>query len=321
MSKHYREAERVFRAEIEGLEGTLEAIQPDFDRAVELILACEGKVVVTGLGKSGIVGHKIAATLASTGTPALFMSASEALHGDLGIVTRSDVVVMLSNSAATVELARMLPSLKRAEAKLIGIFGKTNTELARACDVVLDASVEKEACPLNLAPMTSSTVSLVIGDALAAALMKSRGFTREDFAVYHPSGSLGRKLLLCVSDVMHRGDQLPKVAEDASFKEVVVEMTRTNLGGVAVCDKNETLLGFISDGDVRRKIIEDEALSLSAAEMMTRNPKTTQPETRLGEVLEIMENPQRQIYILPVVDEDGRYVGIIRMHDILQSEA
>ncbi len=320
MSNHYNEAERVFQSEIEGLEKALKAIAPDFDRAVELILAAEGKVVVTGLGKSGIIGHKIAATLASTGTPAVFISASEALHGDLGIVSSGDVVIMLSHSAATVELARMLPSLKHSQARLIGIFGKKDTELARACDLVLHAAVEKEACPLNLAPMTSSTVSLVIGDALAAALMTARGFTPEDFAVYHPSGSLGRKLLLKVSDVMHRGDGLPRVSEQASFKEVVVEMTRTNLGGVAVCADDGKLIGFISDGDVRRKIIEDDAFTLRAADMMTRHPITTGPEVRLGEVLETMENPQRQIYILPVV-EDGHYVGMIRMHDILQGEA
>lgn len=316
---HYDEARRVFSAEIAGLEGALAAIEPDFDRAVDLIREADGKVVVTGLGKSGIIGHKIAATLASTGTPAIFMNAAEALHGDLGIVSDGDVVIMLSNSAATVELVRMLPSLRKSDAALIGIFGKSDTELARACDVVLCAGVEREACPLNLAPMTSSTVALVIGDALAAALMVAKGFTRDDFAVYHPSGSLGRKLLLRVQDVMHRGESLPKVPESASFKEVVVEMTRTNLGGVAVVGEAEQLLGFISDGDIRRKIIGDDAFSLKACDMMTRHPVTTAPDVRLGEVLEVMENPQRQIYILPVV-EAGHYVGMIRMHDILQGE-
>jgi len=314
------EAERVFAEEIEALQQGLEQISPTFDQAVETLLAAPGKVVVTGLGKSGIIGHKIAATLASTGTPAVFMNAAEALHGDVGMVGKGDVVLMVSKSGSTVELVRLLPTLKDVGAPLIGVLGEKSAALARSCDVVLDVSVSKEACPLNLAPMSSSTLALVVGDALAAALMKARGFSRDDFAVYHPSGSLGRKLLLKVSDVMHRGDALPRVSGSAGFRDVVVEMTRTNLGGVAVCEESGLLRGFISDGDVRRHIIQDNALALRAEEFMTRKPVTTQPNVQLARVLEIMENPQRQIYILPVVDERGIYVGMVRMHDILQSE-
>ncbi|MEO0453856.1 MAG: KpsF/GutQ family sugar-phosphate isomerase [Verrucomicrobiota bacterium] len=320
MADHYGEAERVFHSEIEGLETVLRSIEPTFSEAVGIIAEASGKVIVTGIGKSGIVGHKIAATLASTGTPALFVSASEALHGDLGVISEGDVVIMVSNSAATVELARMVPSLKKTGVKIIGIFGRKETSLTVECDLVLDLQISSEACPLNLAPMTSSTVAMVTGDALAAALMKAKGFTPDDFAAYHPSGSLGRKLLLKVEDVMHAGSDLPRVAPEASFKDVVIEMTRANLGGVAVCDKDLRLVGLISDGDVRRALLDESPLEKKAFDLMTRNPRTTPSDVRLAEVLEVMENPERQIYLLPVVAEDGLYQGMIRMHDILQSD-
>ncbi|MEM1058066.1 MAG: KpsF/GutQ family sugar-phosphate isomerase [Verrucomicrobiota bacterium] len=319
MSSHYDQAVEVFEAEIAGIRQTLDALRPDFDRAVEIILATPGKVVVTGLGKSGIIGHKISATLASTGTPSVFINASEALHGDLGMVSAGDTAVMISNSGSTTELLRMLPSLRKAGVSLIGILGNRQTKLAEECAVLLDASVAKEACPLNLTPMTSSTVALVIGDALAAALMRARQFTPEHFAANHPAGALGRNLLLKVADVMHTGGRLATVAPEAAFREVIIELTRTNLGGVCVTDPAGRLLGFVSEGDVRRALLDDHPMEQSARDLMTPSPVTCSPEHSLGEVLTRMEDPARQIYTMPVTADGGRCVGMIRMHDILQA--
>jgi len=320
MSTHYPHATAVFELEMEGIRHTLEAIRDAFDNAIELILAAPGKVVVTGIGKSGIIGHKIAATLASTGTPAVFINASEALHGDLGMVSEGDVVVMITNSGTTTELLRMLPALKKASARIIGIIGNPHTQLAKECHCLLDASVEKEACPLNLSPMTSTTVALVIGDALAAALMKARNFTPENFAANHPAGALGRNLLLRVADVMHTGGDAPRVTPAASFREVIIEMTRTNLGGVCVCGGDDKILGYISDGDVRRAILDEHSMEKNAEQLMTADPETCPPDMLLGDVITLMEKkPNRPIFTLPVTEGDGRYVGMIRMHDILQA--
>lgn len=314
---HYPEAERVFQRVAEALQTTLESIKPSFDQAVEAILNCPGKVIVTGLGKSGIVGHKIAATLASTGTPAFFMNASEALHGDLGMVSDGDVVIMLSFSASTAELSKMIPTLNRAGALLIGIFGVDDTPLAQRCDLVLTTRVTHEACPLGLAPMASSTAALVVGDSLAAALIRARGFRPDDFAVFHPGGLLGRRLLLKVRDVMHSGDRLPQVLPSASFREVVVEMTRVNLGGVCVCDEDRHLMGFISDGDIRRHILHASSLDTGTAEaLMSSDPTWVTPTSRLADVLNLMENAVHKFYIVPVV-EDGVCTGLVRMHDII----
>jgi arabinose-5-phosphate isomerase len=314
---HYSQAEVVFRNEISALQRTLGNLQPAFDAAVDLILSATGKVVVTGVGKSGIIAHKIAATLASTGTPAVFLNAAEGLHGDLGVVGKEDVVLMLSNSAETEELYRLLPSIKHIGARLIGIFGNSTTKLARHCDCLLDASIEAEACPLRLAPMTSTTVALVIGDALAAALMKARGFTREEFAVFHPGGALGRRLLFKVSEVMVSGPQLPIISPDCSLREAVVEMDRCNIGVVVAVTPGKQVAGLLSEGDLRRLILREVSMATPLAEVMTKTPLVVDETAALGEALAVMEKSGRKVYVLPVVDSGGELVGALRMHDIV----
>ena len=314
---HLKEAKRIFEAEVAGLKHTCENLSEPFNQAVDLILHAEGKVVVAGIGKSGIMAHKLAATLASTGTPAVYLNAGEALHGDLGVVGRKDVVLLLSNSAATVELLAMLPSIKQIGARTIGLLGCLDTSLARACDVVLDVGVEKEACPLGLAPMTSSTVALVMGDALASALMCVRQFKSEDFAVYHPGGSLGRRLLLRVQDVMHPvNDESPVVAPETTLKAALVVMSASNLGGVIIADSNK-ILGIFTDGDLRRLVLLDCNLEVPISEVMTKDPVSVRATMRLGEVLERMEAASRKVYFVPVADVSGRLCGVLRMHDIV----
>lgn len=315
---HYHHAEQLFRKQIGALERTLSRLEPAFSDAVEVIRHGKGKVVVTGVGKSGLIAHKIAATLASTGTPAVFLNASEALHGDLGMVSAGDVVLMLSKSGTTIELVKMLPTLEKVGAQTIGIFGNTTTRLAKALHVVLDGSVEEEGGLHDLAPMSSTTVALVVGDALAETLMHLRSFQPEDFALFHPAGQLGRNLLLTTADVMHRGEALPQCRRDDSLKKVLVEMTRKNLGAVCICDEKQHLEGIITDGDVRRWFSQTETLSVQAAALMTPHPVSLSPEMKLAEAIAIMENPRRQIYVAPVV-EDGKCLGLVRMHDILQS--
>ncbi|PIY11768.1 MAG: KpsF/GutQ family sugar-phosphate isomerase [Flexibacter sp. CG_4_10_14_3_um_filter_32_15] len=319
-NSHLHSANEVFDLEIDALRKAKQQIFTTFEKAIELILSSKGKIVVTGVGKSGIIAHKISATFASTGTPSVFLNASEALHGDLGMVSKGDIVIMLSKSGTTIELVKMLPTLSKVGAKTIGIFSNIETRLAQNLDLLLDATVEREACPLNLAPMSSTTVSLVIGDALAAALIKARNFKETDFAVFHPAGQLGRNLLLTAADVMHSKENLPIVSAQHSLKEVVIVMTKYNLGAVCVCstDKDTTKLeGIITDGDVRRFLAHSDTLTAKAEEIMTKNPISLNPQMRLSEVLSIMENKQRQIYVAPVVDEENNCLGIIRMHDIL----
>lgn len=322
-NSYLKAANEVFDLEINALQKAKQQISTTFDKAIELILSSKGKIVVTGVGKSGIIAHKISATFASTGTPSVFLNASEALHGDLGMVSKGDIVIMLSKSGTTIELVKMLPTLHKVGAKTIGIFSNTETRLAQNLDLLLDATVEREACPLNLAPMSSTTVSLVIGDALAAALIKARNFKDTDFAVFHPAGQLGRNLLLTAADVMHTKENLPIVTAQHSLKEVVIVMTKYNLGAVCVCqnDKNKLennkLEGIITDGDVRRFLTHSDTLSAKAEEIMTKNPISLHPDMRLSEVLSVMENKKRQIYVAPVVDEENNCLGIVRMHDIL----
>jgi arabinose-5-phosphate isomerase len=316
-SNHYNEAHRIFDAEIAGLTRTKERLDESFNRAVGLILGSKGKVVVAGIGKSGIIGHKISATLASTGTSAVYLNAGEALHGDLGIVNAEDVVLMLSNSAATAELAHMLPSIKQIGARMIGLFGKPDTPLAQACDIVLDVSVEREACSLGLAPMTSSTVALVMGDALASALMSARGFKPDDFAVYHPGGSLGRRLLLRVSDVMHPvSDHFPLAAPELPLREALSVMSISNLGGLIVAEANQ-IKGVFTDGDLRRYVLEGCSLDAPIHEFMTKDPITAQDSMHLGEILDLMEASGRKIYFVPVSNAAGELSGALRMHDIV----
>ncbi|MGF1449633.1 MAG: SIS domain-containing protein [Opitutales bacterium] len=317
MKTPYATARDVFDKEIAALESVKAAIEPSFDAAVELLVRSGGKLIVTGLGKSGIIGHKIAATFSSTGTPAVFMNAAEALHGDLGVVSPEDVVILISNSGATIELVKLLPSVRKQGTPVIGIFGKADAPLASKCDCVLPAIVKEEACPLNLAPMSSTTAALVVGDALAAAVMMQKGFTPDDFAWRHPGGHLGRNLLLRAGDVMHAGEDLPRVSPEADFRALLVEMTRVNLGAVCVCDAAGKLIGIVTDGDIRRFVLEGKAMDAPAHALMTPNPVTVTPEMALGQVLEVMENRGRQIYMVPVVDVDGQALGMVRMHEIV----
>ena len=287
-------------------------------RAVELCLACRGRIVVIGMGKSGHIGSKLAATLASTGSPAFFVHPSEASHGDLGMITGDDLVLALSNSGETAELVTLLPLIKRLGVPLIALTGKETSTLARAATIHLEARVDKEACPLNLAPTASTTAALALGDALAVTLLEARGFTKEDFARSHPGGSLGRRLLLSVADLMHTGEAVPQVPPDAPLTAALLEMTRKRLGMTAICDASGKLLGVFTDGDLRRTL--DKGVDVRSARIdsvMTRAPKVARPEMLAGEVLELMDS--KRINSLPVVDADGRVVGALGMHDLLRA--
>ncbi|WEN14698.1 KpsF/GutQ family sugar-phosphate isomerase [Rhodanobacter sp. AS-Z3] len=294
-------------------------IGPEFVEACRLILNCTGRVVVSGMGKSGHIGRKIAATLASTGTPAFFVHPGEASHGDLGMILPQDVVLALSYSGETDELLLILPVIKRQGIPLIAITGRTSSSLATQADVHLDGSISSEACPLGLAPTTSTTVALVWGDALAIALLEARGFTSDDFARSHPAGALGRRLLLHIKDVMHTGDDVPKVSPDAGLTAALVEMTRKHLGMTAVVDAEQHLLGVFTDGDLRRAL-DDEGVDLrgsTVADLMTRGPKTIGADKLAAEAAQLME--KYQIHALLVVDDEQRVVGALNIHDLLRA--
>ena len=289
-----------------------------FVEACRLMLACRGRVVVLGMGKSGHIGGKIAATLASTGTPAFFVHPGEASHGDLGMITGSDVVLALSNSGETGEVVTLLPLIKRLNVPLIALTGNPVSTLGRTATVHLDVSVAQEACPLGLAPTSSTTAALAMGDALAVAMLDARGFTREDFARSHPGGRLGRRLLLRIDDIMHVGDRLPRVTADTPLAQALVEMSAKGLGMTAVVDEAGGVQGVFTDGDLRRSV--DRALDIHATtvgEVMTRSPKTMPPGRLAAEALELME--RHRINALLVVDGAGRLVGALNMHDLLRS--
>ena len=308
----------VVELEAEALATTARRIDHQFARACEIILQCRGRVVVTGMGKSGHVGGKIAATLASTGTPAFFVHPGEASHGDLGMIQPGDVVLALSNSGETEEILTILPIIKRMDVKLIALTGNLNSTLARQADAVIDAAVDKEACPHNLAPTASTTVTLALGDALAVALLKSRGFTREDFARSHPAGALGRRLLLYVADIMHTGQEIPLVRDDASLREALLEMTGKGLGMVGVTDRDERLVGILTDGDLRRLLNREvNVYSARVCEVMIRHPKVTRSDVLAAETVKLME--ALKINGLFVVDADNRVVGALNMHDLLRA--
>ncbi|MBZ0070382.1 MAG: KpsF/GutQ family sugar-phosphate isomerase [Thiohalobacteraceae bacterium] len=293
-------------------------IDAQFARACSYILACRGRVVVLGMGKSGHIGGKIAATLASTGTPAFFVHPGEASHGDLGMITPTDVVLALSNSGETGELLTILPLIKRLGVPLITMTGNANSTLARAANANIDVSVEREACPLGLAPTSSTTAALVMGDALAIALLKSRGFSAEDFARAHPGGSLGRRLLLLIDDIMHTGDTIPQVSVDAPLTETLHEMTRKGLGMTAVLAADGRVTGVFTDGDLRRAVDREINLHKTpVGELMTRNCKTVQPGMLAAEALAIMQ--ASKINGLLVVDAEHRLVGALGMHDLLRA--
>ena len=293
-------------------------INDDFSLACQIILACEGRVVVTGMGKSGHIGNKIAATLASTGTPAFFVHPGEASHGDLGMITKSDVVIAISNSGKTTEVITILPLIKRLGIPMISMTGDPESLLSQTADANLDVSVGSEACPLNLAPTTSTTVTLVMGDALAIALLESRGFSAEDFAFSHPGGALGRKLLLRVGDIMHKDAEMPRVAPGQPLYDALLEMTQKGFGMTTVVANDNRLLGVFTDGDLRRVI--DQKIDLSnalMADVMSSNPRTISRDILAAEALTIME--KSSITALIVEDESHRPVGVLHMHDILRA--
>lgn len=293
-------------------------IDDSFQQACELILACQGRVIVSGMGKSGHIGRKIAATLASTGTPSFFVHPGEASHGDLGMITRQDLVITISNSGTSAEVLTLLPLLKRLGIPMISMTGKPDSPLAQSADVNLDIAVDTEACPLNLAPTSSTTVTLVMGDALAVALLEARGFTAEDFAFSHPGGALGRQLLLKVEDVMHAGDELPQVAPDTLLSKALLEMTSKGFGMTTVVGTMGELVGVFTDGDLRRVI--DQKVELDKATMeqvMSRRPKTVSAETLAAEALRIMED--NKITALVVEDPEHHPIGLLHMHDILRA--
>jgi arabinose-5-phosphate isomerase len=318
-TKTFREsALRTISLERDAVSLLLDRIDSHFDKACELMLACEGRVVVTGMGKSGHIGTKIAATLASTGTPSMFVHPGEASHGDLGMITPKDVVLALSNSGTTAEVVTLLPLLKRMNTPLISMTGNPQSLLSTTADANLDVSVENEACPLDLAPTSSTTVSLVMGDALAIAMLEARGFTAEDFAFSHPGGALGRRLLLKVSDVMHIGREVPKVNTDTKLSEALVEMSSKGMGMTTVVNERGGLLGLFTDGDLRRAIDQNVDIhSTCIGDIMTHSCKTATPEMLAAEALRIMD--ESKISVLVVQDEQSAPIGAVHIHDLLRA--
>jgi arabinose-5-phosphate isomerase len=312
-------AERVLRLEAEAITALIPRLDEGFDRAVELLFRCRGRVIVTGMGESGLIGRKIAATLASTGTPSYFLHPAEGVHGDLGMVARGDVVLALSNSGETDELLAIVPVLKRLGIPIVLLTGSPTSTLARQAEVVVDVGVAEEACPMNLAPTCSTTAALAMGDALAMALLELRGLRAEDFAALHPRGTLGWRTLVRVADLMHQGDEVPIVATDVLMKDAIVEMTRKRLGITTVVDELGRLTGVISDGDLRRAHLRPEPIvDLRAGELASRSPKTVDAGELAVKALEIMET--FAITSLIIVDDARRPVGVIHLHDILRAK-
>ena len=318
--KMLEQAREVLRLEAEAVLEQVERIDEHFKAAVEMIMACHGRVVITGMGKSGIIGRKMAATLASTGTPSFYLHPAEGIHGDLGMVTENDVVIALSNSGETGEVLHILPSLRRIGAKLIAMVGNPNSTLAKNSDVVLNVGVSREACPLGLAPTSSTTAALAYGDALALALLSEHQFTACQFAVFHPGGSLGRKLLLTVADIMHSGDENPLVKADLSVQEALFVITDKGLGAVSVVDNDNKMLGVLTDGDIRRGLSKGvDFLKRPVTELMTANPKTITKEKLAAAALHLMEsNHPKPITVLPVVDAENHVIGLLHMTDLVR---
>jgi len=311
-------ARQVLRIEADAITALINRLDQRFTDALEIILHCQGRVVVSGMGKSGHIARKIAATMASTGTPAFFMHPAEASHGDLGMITPHDVLIALSNSGESAELVAILPMVKRKGAKLISMTGNASSSLAREADVHLDASVKEEACPLGLAPTASTTATLALGDALAIALLDARGFGADDFARSHPGGALGRRLLVHVKDIMHSGDALPKVSHTALLSDALLEMSRKGMGMTAVVDEQGKLLGLYTDGDLRRTL--DKNLDIHTTritQVMTPSPRTIDADKLAAEAVQIME--QHKINGLLVTDTSQQLVGALNMHDLLRA--
>lgn len=308
----------VLKIEASAIMGLVERVDSSFLKAVDIIYNCKGRVVVTGMGKSGWIGNKIAATLSSTGTPSFFLHPAEGIHGDIGMIARGDVVLALSNSGETRELNEIIPGIKRLGIELIVLTGNDSSALAKAGKVVINTGVEREACSLGLAPTASTTAALAMGDAIAVALLEKRGFSKEDFALLHPGGNLGRKLILKVKDLMHEGDEIPVIDENTAMKNAIVEMTSKKLGIVIVLNSKKEICGIITDGDLRR-IIEKHGnfLEKKVSELMTKKPKTISESALAVEALHIMEN--HSITSIVVSPGDGKVTGVVHLHDILRS--
>jgi arabinose-5-phosphate isomerase len=318
LSDTLAEGREVLELEARAVATVAARLDEDFRRAVEQVLACEGRVVITGMGKSGAIGRKLAATLASTGTPALFLHPAEGVHGDLGMIAAGDLLIALSYSGGTEEIMRIVPAIKRIGVPIIAFTGMGDSALATAADVVLNINVEREACPLGLAPTTSTTVMLALGDALAVATMKARKFTRQDFALLHPAGALGRQALSKCEDVMRVGEQNASVTPEAPLREALAAISRAKAGAANVVDADGRLIGVVTDGDIRRSLLRDEtSLSQPVSAAMSAHPKTIAPDRLAAEALRLME--LNQIADMPVVDADGRPLGMLNIKDLLRA--
>ncbi|MBN2070630.1 MAG: KpsF/GutQ family sugar-phosphate isomerase [Candidatus Krumholzibacteriota bacterium] len=311
----------VLSLEIEGLQSLYDSIDGDFEKAVGLILSCSGKVIVCGIGKSGIIARKIAATFSSTGTPSVFLHPVEAAHGDMGMMTSDDLLLAVSKSGGDDEFSRILPFIKNIGISLISITGSLDSPLARQSDVILPVNIAGEACPMDIVPTTSTTASLVLGDALAVAVFRSRDFSRDDFARLHPGGILGKRLIVTTGELMHSGEEMPLVGIDTLLKDALFEISEKRLGCTGVIDSDGRLAGMITDGDIKRFLIKDpNALGSRVSELMTPDPRTTRSDHLAVKALEDMEmNPGGPITQLFVIDDDGKPVGLIHLHDILRA--
>ncbi|MDO4177661.1 MAG: KpsF/GutQ family sugar-phosphate isomerase [Phascolarctobacterium sp.] len=313
-------AQEVLRLEAEAVLELIPRVDDNFAQAIQMILNCEGRTVITGMGKSGLIGAKMAATMASTGTPSFFLHPAEAIHGDLGMVTCHDVVIALSNSGETGEVLNILPSLRRIGAKIIAMVGNPTSTLAKNSDIVLNVGVSKEACPLGLAPTSSTTAALAYGDAMALALLSKRNFTASQFAIFHPGGSLGRKLLLTVGNIMHKGEENPIVLGETTVQEALFVITDKGLGAVSVVDEDGKMCGVLTDGDIRRGLRQGvDFLKRPVTELMTKAPKYITEDKLAAQALHLMEsNKPKPITVLPVVDADMKVIGLLHMTDLVR---
>ncbi|MFA5038262.1 MAG: KpsF/GutQ family sugar-phosphate isomerase [Candidatus Omnitrophota bacterium] len=315
---HIAQAKQVLRIEADAIEALIRRLDASFDKAIGLLADCRGRVIVTGMGKGGLIGQKISATLSSTGTPSLFLHSAEAIHGDLGRVTREDVILAISNSGETEEVIKLLPLIKKIGVKLIALTGNARSTLAKHSDVVLDVSVKKEACPLGLAPTASTTAALAMGDAIAVCLLKEKGFKAEDFAFYHPGGALGKRLLLKVEDIMRKGSWNPVVKGELLVGDVLLKITGARAGAASVVDSSGRLTGIFTDGDLRRHVDNSESLvTRKVKDVMTKNPVTISRDRLASEALRILKD--KRIDELPVVDEKGRPIGMLDVQDLLKA--
>ena len=314
-----KEGRDVMEAEAAAILSAGERLGENFEAALDLLEKTDGKVVITGLGKSGHIGRKMAATFCSTGTRAVFLHATEAVHGDLGVYASGDPSILISKSGTTSELLKLLPAMRRQKSPLIGILGNPNSPLAREVDCVLDASVSTEVDPLGIVPTASFVVTAALGDALASSLMRRRGFTEEDYALVHPAGQLGRNLILTVADLMHKIDEVAVCTPATSLKEIVIAMTEKPLGAACIIDDEGRFLGIVTDGDLRRALEHnDDVRGLRASELMTLDPVTISHTSKIGEAIKLMEERQSQIGVLPVIKEKGHLLGLLRLHDVYQ---